>query len=417
MSTTPIPSIPYNGGTINIVGGENIFSVALSPTKIVNFYGQKNPNIIYATVVTVDGLEGGSVTSTNGPQYAFGSSDDRVRAWRMSDTRLFVMFGRDLRVMEIGADDEITLKNAILPNFGPTYLWGNMLPNNTLVAESADGMSMGTYIQAKRFSDTKALFVTRNASQTDARVVTYDAAQDALSASSTRNIYSSGWSGSHSEANLSLQIADIPGSSNKLVYITRAGDSGYRPTTARNAADVGLDYAAIINDSNSIVRTLGGIPRSSTYNDANPNIQRLIPLSETKFIGICDAGRAKIYSETGFGNVVTFATDGRLSLISDAVMLDDTYFMIAATADVPVTEHGGNATMRENFLRIVRYVDDTFMEVTPFTATLNYSLGKPLTPDGNVLTKIGPFTVFTNQKTNSVATDASVTIKSIYGGN
>lgn len=432
MSSTAINTIPYNGGTISIMGAD-ICSVSISATKTVVFYAQSNPNVIYAHVVNVTGLEGGTPTAVNGPQFAFGSTAARVRAYRMTATRLFVLMGSELRVIDIDANDNLILRNATNDVLNSTGLWvGAGTTSNVITFETPANMNQGTTFAAIRLTDDKILISARSAASYTHQfsVLTYDATLDTFTRVSNTAAMSSADNESFSDTYCEMRLAAIPGSANILAYmVTRRGYINSQ--LARSTSTQHVELASVIDTNGRFVRNFN-LPSVSAYVQADPPVTALVPVSESVLLGVRDGKSLRVHtgstavsptntnvSKSGsFGTPVTFASNGEDAIVTHAEMINGDYFIMSMTPALAPTATGLNIGFESQTVRIVRYVDATFSEVVESSQDISAnSLGVPLNPDGPKFQRVGEYTFFFPTKTSTQITDTRVSLRSIFGGN
>ena len=427
MSVTTINTIPYNGGTIALHGSD-ITSVALTNTKFVQFYAQNNPAIVYAHVVNTTGLEGGTATSTNGPQFAFGAAIARIRAWKIASNRLVVLIGNDLRVLEIAADDTIAMKAAKLTaaDLGSlqSMLTENMIDSSNAVADAADGMNAGSYFKAFSANDNQLVIAMRSLRYGGATIqtITYNPSTDVFTKSSAVNAdftYNNNFNPSYD-----LIFAKIPSSTNILVYTVG--------TIAQNAYGYVkgvkplLQQAAVYNPTSATFIRL--------FNVANGrDVTGIAALSDTQLIGFVDGSSYRIHTgstavnvttstSTGggtgsFGNAVTFSSTGGNRVCTHAEMISDSYILTTISEPVTTAVNGYSTRAGKQYLRIIRYVDSSFMEVIQSNQDIALSeLGVPLNMEMPMVEKVGQYTFVFKSKANSTITDTKINLRSIFGG-
>ena len=450
MATTNITPIPYNGGTLNLANRKDIATVWLSGSKFVTFYAQSNPNLVYAHVVNTTGLNGGTASASNGPQFAFSASSGRVRAWKLSANRLLVLLGSDLRVMEVDSSDNIVMKNAILANFFAASIWRGANPTSTnsfsveTVAEAHGGAGISVQYAAENSvwiaakisiggnydtytTNGNAAYATSGLS-----FITYDSTTDVLSVSRVSNLASAPFTappnpgtGQGVDLLIDTRFATIPNSNKVLIYCIGCNSS--TSSAARGTVlSPRLMWAAVLTPAGTIdyVLTATGNP-SSNWTSDTPFITAMCAVSETVFLGFTDARSHLVYdratTEAWSANRVTFAVSGHNMMVTSAQMVDDTYALITFTDPVESTTAGSSRLSRNfratnQYYRIVRYVDQTFSEVSPATEDYaSFSLGVPMMIDQNQVERISPTTLVSYTKANATATDPKVTIRSIYG--
>lgn len=440
MSTTQITQIPYGGGTLNLAQQKEVTTVYMGNNKFVNLYAQSNPNIVYAHVVTVSGLSGGTASSTTGPQFAFAASAGRVRAWKVAANRLFVLMGNDLRVLETDASDNIVMKNAVLTNYVGVPLWRGANGSNTASTEMLADAHQGAGFTGHRAADNAMYFVMKidttnymtfgnSTSNSGLSFVAYDPQTDAFT-SSERIVAFTGTNypmGTFTAANgvdgmAHVRFADIPNSPNKLMYMVGAASSTIN-TTRTGANTPRLFWANVLSPSGSVLKhiSMTGNP-TTNYSSETPYITAILPLGDDKFVGFTDS-KSFLYHDGNqwLSNRVIFATSGTEAVVTGAYTIDGTYCAITFSAPVDGAVSGSaraskNAIAQNQYLRIVRIVDGSFAEVSPATENYaNFSLGVPLNIEGNFIEKIGPNTLAYYTKANGTVTDPRINIRSIFG--
>ena len=443
MASTTITPIPYGSGTIDLAQQKDITTVFMGNNKFVNFYAQSNPNIVYAHVVNVSGLNGGTASATNGPQFAFPSPAARVRAWRMSDTRLMVLLGNDLRVLEIDGQDNIAMRSASLINYCTVPLWrgANGAASTSYTSEILTDIHQGAGLVVHRNTDT-SMFVVMKANATPYSsfnssvsssglfVVTFDPVADTLTSVKTNSLSETGfpqpqYGNSSSQGygivgHAHVRFADIPNSENKLIYMIGANSGN--ATITRIARSPYLYWAGVVTPTGQItLLPTTGIPTTS-YTADTPHITAVMPLGDNKYLGFTDARSFLYHNGTQWSSSRTiFASSGAEAFVTGAYAIDDTYFAITF-AEAPVNTATGsfrdtlNLLAANQYIRIVRYVDQNFAEVSPATETYtNFSMGVPLNIEGKFMEKIGPNTLAYYTKSSATATDARINIRSIFG--
>lgn len=442
MATINITPIPYNGGTIDLTSRRDLTAVHLGAGKIVVLYGQSNPNMIFAHVVNTAGLNSASPTSANGPQFAFVSTasvGSRVRAWRMSPTRLMVLMGTDLRVLELDGSDNITMRAAAAVNFhSVSNLWSPLVGSSNDATYDASG---GGTITAIAVSTEAVLFGRRPASGgsfTFNRVV-FDPVADTLTISASLMTGFELPTGQNGGSR--LRMADVPGSTNKMVYAT----ASYANTTAANRGTYSprTGYVYLVNDQGMYTRNYNITGKMSGNNNTTDaagsrQIHFIMPRSESELVGFHD-GRSLTFhrgstpiavptssnistnrsGEWATGSV-TFASTGADSMVTNAIMMDDNHFLITMTAPIPNTESGGaiksaNGTAMVQYFRVGKIIDSNFIMSNDANYTDN-ELGEPLNIDQDpLLWKIDNTTYAYLTKADATSNNMQIVVRSIYG--
>ncbi len=438
MSTTVINTIPYNGGALKIANKE-IHSVAISATKMVKLYVQENPNLVYAHVVNVTGLEGGTPTFTNGPQAAFGANGVRVRAWKATDTRLFVMMGTEMRVLNIASDDSITITNARLTVLSANQgLWADIVSGNTFAYERPTLMSQGVMFAAHNVANNTLIMASRSTPHTNSFEVStlfYNEQTDTFTTLGSFTTPSLG-NATYSDPWMEPHFVSIPNSHNTLFYVT--GIEAYVTASfARENGQVSVRQGAVLDNQGRVVRHLNMASNTPTFlanNDAQPPISAMCALDETTFIGICDGRSLRVHSGSTtqtpsysmstnsasgtFGSTVIFSGNGQLAMPTHAQALNSSYFIVTMTGPIAANSNTQlHLKMQPVYARIIRYVDPSFSEVVPASVKIEDNLlGVPLCPDGAPLERVGEYTLLFKSKTNASLTDTAINIRSIFGG-
>lgn len=428
MSVTTINTIPYNGGTIALHGSD-ITSVALTNTKFVQFYAQNSPAIVYAHVVNTTGLEGGTATSTNGPQFAFGAAVSRIRAYKIATNRLMVLIGNELRVLEVAADDTITMKAAKLtasdlPNL-PSMITENMIDSGTSAFDVVDAMNAGSYVKAFSANENQLVIAIRSLRYGGASLytVTYNPSTDVLTkgaASAVDLPYNNNFYQS-----FDLIFAKIPASTNILVYTVGTSSASNDYCFAKGNKPT-LQQAAVYNPSTS------SFIRHFNVSTNGRNVTGIVALSETQLIGFVDGSSYKVHTgstaannstslTTGgtgsFGNAVTFSSTGANRVCTHAEMISDSYILTTISEPVTATVNGYSVRGGKQYLRIIRYVDASFMEVIQANQDIALSeLGVPLNMEMPMVEKVGQYTFVFKSKANATITDTKINLRSIFGG-
>lgn len=436
MAITTITAIPHNGGTLNLAR-KDLCSVTLSATKTVNFYAQSNPNLVYAHVVVTAGLNGSvAATSTNGPQFAFGAGGARVRALKLTESRMLVLLGNDLVVMEVASDNTITQKAGVLAGFnGAGALW----QSSPTLTEQSDSFLLGSLISGTRLTDNTAVYFNRSSnyySLPTMKVVTYNPTTEALTVTNTSPLVNnSHWNDTQAfnGGHFDFRFSDIPNSTNKLFYIVASNNN---TANLRSQQTPYVMSAFVMNQNAQFIRTLssGGTQNASNYTASTQPFHAIVALSDSVFLALQDGKSMRVMTNnvayapttnppagaTGtFSSSLPFATSGAQSMVSDVVALNDSYFMLAMTDPVATSyPDAANMKLKQQYLRVVRYVDQNFAEVV--SSTENYTanpLGILLNFDGNYgFEKIDATTYVFKSKLNGTATDARINIRSIVAG-
>lgn len=426
MSVTNINTIPYNGGTIAL-HGVDITSVALSATKFVHFYAQATPNLIYAHVVNTTGLEGGTASSTNGPQFAFGASSTRIRAWKIAEGRLMVLIGSEMRVMEIAGDDTITMKAAKLTatDLGvQPQQWENSTGSSAFATDVLAGMSVGTYFKAISVVDNQLIAVVRSQRiMTIAQIfaINYNASTDVLTKANGASITID--NNGYKTPSFDFLFAKIPSSSNVVVYTVGTPNANFNYAYTNGVKPI-LQQAAIFNP------TAGNFVRTFSVTGGE-NVTAIIATSETQLIGFVDGAAFKVHSGStaatssslnaggtgSWGSAVTFSTTGTNRVCTHAEMLNDSYILTTISDEVAPTVNGYSVRLGKQYMRIVRFVDTTFAEVIEANQNIAQSeLGTPLNCDMPMVEKVGQYTFVFKSKANATVTDTKINLRSIFGG-
>lgn len=446
MSVTNIPSIPYNGGTINLRAKE-LTSVALSPTKFVNFYLQTNPNLLFAHVVNVTGLEGGEATSVNGPQFAFGAPATNVRAWAVSNTHILALIGNTLRVFEIDENDEITMTSAKL-SIGWGVFWGHSVktsPYSTTYIDTYDdpanmnrGQLLVGYVhKGSLFLALRELNTTRDRSYWHIVKINYDSSTNTLTSRATvTNIEGGGYYYKDPIASYytfsDIRFKSIPGSDNFLVTIVNNGEQA---DYTRQQNSPYLYAAKVINNDGYIIRDLNVASNrgAQSWNGTDvPPVMDMVAMSDNMFIGLIDGGRMRVHagstqhapsssqgSVTGSfsGTAFPFAQTARGSLITHAEAINGSYFLMVLTAPVAKESQTTNMRMMDQYYRIVRFVDADFSEIIESSIVLEDNfLGKAVNFDQQLLQRLGEYTFLFKSKASASETDPRITLRTIFGG-
>lgn len=221
-----------------------------------------------------------------------------------------------------------------------------------------------------------------------------------------------------------IKFSDIPNSVNKLMYMVGGNSSTFNNTrTASSSSSPRIIWAVVLSPSGSIVSTvsLTGNP-TTNYSAETPFITTLLPMGDNKYLGFTDARSFLYHDGTQWSsNRAIFAASGSEGVVTGAYRIDDTYCAITFCAPIDGTVSGStraakNAIAQNQYLRIVRFVDANFAEVSPATETYaNFALGVPLNIEGNFIDKIGTNTLAYYSKASATGTDARINIRSIFG--
>lgn len=368
MADITLSPLPYNGGTFQF--GANVYHYCqLSSGKFLHVAAQTNPGYIYAWTTTMLNMKTGNFSSAAGPMRAILSGTSvpttfaSMRVFKLSPSRaLLVVTGtgaaspRKLYVLELGAGDDIVVKNATLTN-------GVISNNESSLTISRVAYSMPTSVSATG-SHWQGFFVRENTVYfTDRgmasgelsitlRKIVYSPEADTLTVS-TIATYGTGTSfGTHSFTRCSIQ--DIPGSTTKL-FTVRA-----HLTASSNVASMQTSrivYAALISATDEATQLTGTLPS---------NLQALVPLSETTILGLPDSKSYFTWNGTSWTSSPASITTNGSSNIVEAIALDANYFMIISG------QFSSSDIASDAFFltaRVVRYVDPTFAQCSAPTQT------------------------------------------------
>lgn len=447
MPTTTITPIPVNSGTLTLKNRSDMTYVHMGAGKFLMFYSQRNPNLVYAYVVNVTGLNTASPVSTNGPQFAFPSSNGNVRAWKMAANRVLVLLGNDLRVIDIDGSDNLTLRAANLPNaYNVNYLW-----KNSGGVDNSDTNDMGSMITATSLSDNVMMVFKRGtAFTTQANTntsyycfkITFDPVADTLTSVSqtSGNIHGAVSSSGHSR----IIVKDIPNTTEKM--ITTPGSEGNSSET-RNSNTVRLKDVRVMNadglytimlhpDNNGTMYYSAGMTQVSSAG-TKYSVHFVLPINRTTYIGFHDgcsflthtgstpfaSAKASVSPSDGTGswnNYNKFSSSGEYTMVNDAILIDQYHALVLLTAPIVPTLGGGAKTAKEasgssNFLRVVRFVDPNFTDVSSQTKVYNsIDLGVALSPDQpNMLHKVDENCFVFLSKKDTTEGNMQVVIKAI----
>lgn len=443
MPTTTVTPIPVNSGTLTLKNRSDMTYVHMGAGKFLMFYSQRNPNLVYAYVVNVTGLNTASPASTNGPQFAFPSSNGNVRAWKMAANRVLVLLGNDLRVIDIDGSDNLTLRAANLPNaYTANYLW-----KNTSGVENADTNDRGNTIAASALSDNVMMVFKRGTSFTSQNSeyngyypfrIVFDPVADTLTSTqiNTGNILIGAVGSSISYSRMSIK--DLPGSTDKVVTITSTQDDS---TSMRNGRTPRIQDVLVVNSAFSYVRCLNPNSGSMTYNGPFTQnnqyaIHFVLPINSSNYLGFIDGCSTlrhtgstpftpkSSYTTTDYsgswGNYNKYSSSGEFTMVNDAILIDQYHALVLMSAPTAPTLANGVKTAKEapggsNFLRVIRLVDPNFTDVSSQTKVYNsIDLGVALNPDQpNMLHKVDENCFVFLSKKDTTEGNMQVVIKAI----
>lgn len=431
MSVTNINSIPYNGGTIAL-HNVDITSVALSNTKFVHFYAQSTPNLVFAHVVNTSGLEGGTATATNGPQFAFGASYTRIRAWKIASNRIMILIGNEMRVLEVAGDDTISMKAAkLVANDLSSSLQPHQTENSaggsTFASDTLAGMSVGTFFKAVNVVDNQLVVAVRPArasSTLTAFNITYNPTTDVLTKGSTGNIYFE--NNGYRSPSIDILFAKVPSSSYVIIYTVGTVD-GNNTYSSTNGVKPVLQQAGLFNPAT------GSFVRVYNTTAANNDVTAIVALSESQLIGFIDGASFRVHSgsftvsastlngnsnSTGsWGSPVTFASNGSNRVCTHAEKISDSYMITTISDPVLASVNGYSVRLGKQYLRIIRFVDTSFAEVIEANQDIALSeLGIPLNCDMPMIEKVGQYTFIFKSKADGTVSDTKINLRSIFGG-
>lgn len=445
MPTTTVTPIPVNSGTLTLKSRSDMTYVHMGAGKFVMLYSQRNPNLVYAYVVNVTGLNTASPVTTNGPQFAFSSSNGNVRAWKMAANRILVLLGNDLRVIDIDGSDNLTLRAANLPNaYNVNYLW-----KNSLNLENTDSNDMGSMITATSLSDNVMMVFKRGNWQTQGIntpyyccfKITFNPATDTLTSvdQTSGNIYNTV---SNSAGYAKLIVKDIPNSTEKM--ITVSGCEG-NTSESRNSNTLRLKDVRVMNSDGLYTNSLNPDSGIMFYGAGMTQVASsgvryavhfVLPINRTNYIGFYDGcsflthtGSAPFTPKqsVGTGDATgswsrynKFISSGENSVVNDAILIDEYHALVLMTAPINIATGGGAKLVREsagnsNFLRVIRFVDPNFTDVSSQTRVYNsIDLGVALNPDQpNMLHKVEDNCFVFLSKKDTTEGNMQVVIKAI----
>lgn len=440
MPTTTITPIPYNGGTITLKNRADMTYVHMGAGKFVMLYSQRAPALTYAYVVNITGLNTATPAAANGPQFAFPNTNGQVRAWKMAENRILVLLGNDLRVLELDGSDNITMRAAALTGYySAAYLWLNSSGVN-----NGEINDLGNMIHAHQLRDNEMQVFRRGNMATNQMAgatnwfvtkVVFNPTADTLtsSASITTMTPPSGQNGY-----TRLQVKDIPNSTDKIVSVVGADNNA---SYSRMTSTPRIQDAWVVNDGGLIVRALDYRTAGLIYSGAITNgtayaAHFILPMTATNYLGFVDgasfirnvnstpvAPRTNVAVSDLKGewtNYNKFLTNGENTMVNDAIVIDSSHVMMAISAPVDPSAAGSSklareATSKTNYLRIIKFVESNFVDVSPQTKTYtSVELGVALCPDQqNWFHKVDTNCYVFLSKSDTTEGNMQVTIKAI----
>lgn len=408
MTDVVLSPIPYYGGTLQM--GYHLSHYAdMGNGKLLNVVVQTNPAYLFAYVTNVTNLKTGTLSSANGPMRALlspsagGAREDvtTVRVYKINATTALLKYGFSTsgtgsisyhRVITILPNDDVTLSTI-------TYMGGPIQASTQSVFKNSDyeyGQNfstvgaVGSYQNIWNVGDNILFAATKVAGQQFIlQRVVYDPVAKTMTATQVFT---------QTNANLyycRFQLQDIPNSTKKLFYVHgSSGSQSYQAAT--------IVYAAIIEPSTGVVSVAGFVPAGFQSTTA------MCALSETLVLGFATTTRyfsMSPASATTWGTVTpstVFTQNGGAYHVAHAEALDTNYFAIFSHA------LGGNITTDSLYLRIGRYVDKDFGQVSSasnVTATEGINIGPAINPyvDEKFITRVSPdaFYIYGRQATGT----------------
>lgn len=341
MADLVISPIPTNGGTLSLTN-VNSHLCYLGNNRFFALFSQSTPNHLIASTFLVNDFSAASPVLTVAKQRIVGSvAPNRIRCWKLSSNLVLALVGTDLKVFEIGADNDIIVKSASMAGFHSVALWG---------AESATAMGVGPMIYGKYIADNKVWFIQR--ATTTAAIsffsITYNPTTDTLTKTIIQTIQSS-TTATHLWR---YCIKPIPGSNNWLVY-AHGGSTTWALST--------ISKYSVYDESGSLVSEVNTVPTAVKY---------LVPLGLNKVVGVLTPRTYLLCDGASWStNAAYFAPTGTsTSVVLDSVSFDTNYFMLASAAS---TEAG----VSSHYFRVSRILDENIgQNLVPGSAANGTSL-------------------------------------------
>lgn len=421
MSDITISPIPYNNGTL--AGGHvNGHYVLLNPKQILHVAGQISPNYIYAWVSTISGSN--TIKSAN-PSFvaspmraimsfaAAPSTITNMRLWKLTSSRALFLLNNDLYVLEVTAQNDITLRTAKLSSFasgGITHI--NQGPYSAGTSGNGGTTSNGYYgslLTGWSVRDNTVWFARRflsyagnspaSNSQTGVEMwkVVYDPAEDKLNAGFMQRLWSPLDANYAQYSWTRTYVQAIPNSTKKLVYVRVQGVNLASTMASLNAAHAGAAVGgAAVNPSypilmiDSVTDDVYSFAYANVASGINSNsvggqpVRTIVPHSETKWSTWSATNQYRMVtvaapstSANGTGNTMTaapnpsqiFPTPTTATYPWYGEALDSNYFMLisASPGSAEADLYSSSPTPPNHFVRIGRIVDNDIAQISSST--------------------------------------------------
>lgn len=336
MADITLSPIPYNGGTLSMAN--HISHICrLTDTKFFAIFKQTTPNYTFGSVINVDNLKAAVPVATVAKQRVLGTTSlTRMRAWKLSASRVLVLQGADLTVYDIDGSDDMIKKNATIATFHSTFLWGY---------ETAAQTGTGEYLHGQYISDNVVWFVQRTSTTSAITLlkVVYNPVGDTLT-QTTIQILAASTTATHLWKYHIQKFAD---SNNYLVW-------AFGGNTAWNTSTITAAY--IVTPAGAVSSTVSSIPTT---------VKCLIPLRATRIIGIVQPNLWRYWDGASWtASDASFASSGTLTTVVCGVPIDENYFMLCTSSAVEIG--GGTYSYR-----VARVIDSMLGQSSPATATSN----------------------------------------------
>ncbi|RYF20049.1 MAG: hypothetical protein EOO77_08840 [Oxalobacteraceae bacterium] len=360
MADITLSPIPYNGGTItsNFMGHHY---TELSTGKYIHVSHQINPNYVFAYINNTTNLKSGTFTTANAPMRVICSQSTtpaapsvatNIRLWKLSANRVLMLMGAALYVLEVGGNDDISVKSATIAGFQNTFI----VLNASYFTSPPNGSNVyGSYYQGWYVRDNVVYIALRSNTSSNLtatlKKIVYDPSADTLTQTTITTLNSATTTGNVAFWRCYLQ--SIPGSTKKLFSM-------------RNSLNLGTFFSATISGSQFIdgVTDVAG----QTIGAAPNSLYAMVPLSDSTVLGISSTQTPTYYTWTGAGwgsQTAVYNSVGNNSYpIVQAEALDSNYFITVMTNIQ--TDIFANPQL---WIRISRFVDPTFGQTSTVTSS------------------------------------------------